>query len=306
MITNGNVKTFNPETPLPAHAMNMDEFAYYLLKTLNDDIHSEKDQAYLKTLKNEDNLPETGIFINYEGGDIGLPVEKLYQIYQDVGMQRLLENIKSAFEKGKRIIDERNHSGFETFEENLIVRPLNVNLHHNDLKGCIYKCFGDVALTLYHAVPDNGYLITHKVTKEELDTYKKSEEEVLKKALANTAERYPAVTANFVDHKEILVMQESFRKEEIMTAVGTIIVSTTKGTNGAAALFYPGLVEKMWNVLGDDFIAVFMNTTDVMILERQNPLISNAQAIAGKQDEFGEILSGRKYLCRKDGSINVM
>lgn len=306
MKTSGNVKTFNPETPMRTHTMTMDEFASYLLKSLNDYTNSEKDQAYIKTIRNEQNLPETGIFVDYEGGSIGLPVEMLYQIYLNVGMQKLLKDIADTFQKGRKIIDDKIKSDFEKLEENLIVRPLNVNLHHNELKGCIYQCFGDVALTLYHAVSDDGYLITHKVTKEEVESCSKSEEELLQKALANTAERYPAVTVNFATHKEILVMQESFTKEEIMTAIGTAILSTTKGTNGAAALFYPGVVEKIWNVLGEDFIAVFMNTTDVMILDCNHPLISNAQAIASQKNEFGEYLSGRGYLCKKDGSINVM
>ncbi|MDD6258791.1 MAG: DUF5688 family protein [Erysipelotrichaceae bacterium] len=306
MNTDGNVKTFNPQTPLYAHAMTMNQFESYLLESLKDYLHLNDDEVHIETVRNEEDSPETGLFLTYDGGLLGLPVEALYRVFQKAGMHKLLIDIENAFNKGKRIFDEKRNSTFETFAENLIIRPLNVNIHHKDLKECIYSCVGDVALTLYHARSDNDYLITHRVTKEELGTYGKSEEEVLKRALANTVKRYPAITVNFHTSKEILVMEESFTKEEISSFTGSYILSTTKGSNGAVALFYPGVVEKMWNVLRDDFIAVFMNTTDVMLLDQDSPFIASAQAIAGQQDEFGEILSSRKYLCKKDGSINVM
>ena len=82
---------------------------------------------------------------------------------------------------------------------------------------------------------------------------------------------------------------------------GQILLSSSATTNGALALLYPGVVEKMMKIMGGPFNAVFMNINDVMIFDLKNPMASNYAEQAKESGKLGEMLSGKVYMCDENG-----
>ena len=134
-----------------------------------------------------------------------------------------------------------------------------------------------------------------------------NEEKVMQAALENSMRLFPPCVHNFKLQKEVNFLSEGFSKEEIMftspfTNKKQLLLSTFGTVNGAVALFYPGVIEKMMKVMEGPFLAVFMNINDVMIFERTD--IASGRQFAGTAksgSKLGEMLSGKLYLCDEKG-----
>ncbi|MGN1458546.1 MAG: DUF5688 family protein [Acutalibacteraceae bacterium] len=141
----------------------------------------------------------------------------------------------------------------------MILRPLNYRLHMGELKGCVYKKIGDFVLALYQFVGKSGNVLTSsKIKKDELKKWGKEDkvEEVMQDALKNTARLFPACVYSKRRKENIDFLQEDCSKNDISAMDNAILLSTFEVTNGAMALFYPGVAEKMSSIMGGAFTAV--------------------------------------------------
>lgn len=236
----------------------------------------------------------------------------LYRICCESGYDEALYKVKEhgqqlneASGNGDRL-EARKEGKYEALRGQLILRPLNYYAHAQELSHHVYRRAGDVALVLYQVLGDvNGNLLTSKIHKEELDRWGMTgqEEKVWKEALENTARLYPPCVFDLSRKKEVDFLKGTFKKQDILWMGRHVILSTFRQVNGAAALFYPGVVEKMMQVLGGSFLAVFMNTSDVMVFEpeRGSSYARSAIRTAKKSTDFGEPLSYKCYICDEDG-----
>lgn len=236
----------------------------------------------------------------------------LYDVCRKSGYDKALfkvtehwEQVNEARGKGDRLEDRVNGS-YETLKNQLILRPLNYHAHAGELAHHVYRRTGDVALVLYQVLGDvNGNLMTSKVHKKEIDRWGMAgqEEKILNDALENTAQLYPPCVFDLKRKKEVDFLKDSFTKQDILWMGRHVILSTFRQVNGAAALFYPGVVEKMMKVLGGSFLAVFMNTSDVMVFERErgSGYARSAIRTAKRSTDFGDPLSYKCYVCDESG-----
>ena len=197
-------------------------------------------------------------------------------------------------------LDTRSKADYEMIRCQLILRPLNYDLHSRELKNCVYRKIGDVALVLYQLLGDaERSFVTSKIHLEELTLWGMDgqQEQVIRTALENTARLYPACVYDRRTGKEENFLEKEFTREDISFLKDRIILSTFRTTNGAAALFYPGVIEKMMRIMGGPFVAVFMNINDVMIFDRNDEIALQFAAMAKESGEMGEMLSGQPYLC---------
>ena len=191
---------------------------------------------------------------------------------------------------------------YEKIRDQLILRPLNYNLHFRDLKGCVYRKVSDFVLVLYQVLGDVKHsLVTSKIKRDELKRWgmEDQEDRVMQDALENTARLYPACVFDQRTWKEENFLEKEFTKEDITfhAVYDQIILSTFKTTNGAVALFYPGVIENMMKIMGGPFQAVFMNINDVMIFAREDPMAYHFAQTAKKSSKMGEMLSEKIFLC---------
>ena len=238
--------------------------------------------------------------------------DELYEQAQEYGYEDILNAMK------EKIIENRDTSrdldmtgldftkGYDSLKEKLIVRPLNFRRYAEKLKHGIYMRYGDVALVLYAVLKNDDYnLLTHMVDKTEILLWGKKgeEEQILKEALQRTAEQFPAYVFCRNETGSVNLMDGDYRREDVITPAGGVMLSNEKGTNGAAAMFYPGVSKKIAEIMHGKYAAVFMNTTDVMIVKPDSPHLKGYMEMASEDNEFGEMLSGRKYLFDQEGKL---
>lgn len=202
------------------------------------------------------------------------------------------------------VIEKRLNTDYEIVRKNLIIRPLNYTLHSRELTKSVYRTVGDIVLVLYQLIGDVGNsLTTSKIQKEELETWGMAgqEQQVLDDALENTAKLFPACVQDYAKGECVDFLNADFKYEDI-AVTNFIMLSTFRTTNGAVAMFYPGVADKLFDLMKGEFIAVFMNIHDVLIFKADNLSLAKAYAeTAAESSRMGEMLSGNCYLCNKDG-----
>ena len=232
--------------------------------------------------------------------------KRMYEDYQKDGfdaafkhIRDVMNNIKAA-EIDENRVKQRLEGTYEQVRDRLIIRPLNYDLHIQDLKGCVYKKINDFCLVLYHLMGNaNHILMTSKVHRIELKRWGVDEETALRDALENTARLYPPCVFDMRTQKEENVLEKEFTREDITMQLHSnmLMLSAMNTPNGAVALFYPGVIEKMMKIMGGPFTAVFMNINDVLIFDKDDRMAVEYAKTAKESGPMGEMLSGRLYLC---------
>ena len=240
-----------------------------------------------------------------------LAIRKMYEDSKEEGFDAVFDEVYRAKKNldnagiDDEALSKRGDASYESIREQLILRPLNYRLHIQDLKNCVYQKIGDFVLVLYQLIGNVEHLLTtSKIKRDELENWGMTDqmEKVMRDALENTARLFPPCVYNQRTQKEVNFLTEDLTKEDIVYEHSNmILLSTTKTTNGAVALFYPGVVEKMMEIMGGSFTAVFMNINDVMIFSRNDPRAARYADGAKHSNKMGEMLSGRLYFCDKNG-----
>ena len=205
-------------------------------------------------------------------------------------------------------IHNRMSEDYGKIGSSLIIRPLNYELHKQELANCIYRKIGDIALVLYQMLGDTGKVFSSsKIHASELEAWnmKDRKDEILQNALENTAKLFPACVFDNRVQKEVDLLESDCTKSDIMILGHQILLTTFLTTNGAVALFYPGVIAKLMNIMDGAFTAVFMNINDVMIFNLDSRLARAYAKTAADSSPMGEMLSDKCYRCDENG-ITVM
>ena len=213
--------------------------------------------------------------------------------------------VKSMENTMKRL-NGRSLLNYDAVKDDLILRPMNIGLHYEELRNHVYRLIGDVALVLVQ-LPDgkNPELYAGRIHRNELENWGMihQEERVINEALVNTARRFPACIFNRATLcEEPLAMDKHYSRAQISyISTRQILISNFLASNGAVAILYPGVIEKLLSIMGGPFEAVFMNTSDVIIFERGDPFAYQYAEMAKESNMTGEMLSEYRYLCDENG-----
>lgn len=211
---------------------------------------------------------------NNNGAMVRLDADSLYSAYEESGMEKVLENIYAAVEKVKQLSStpSLHHSqDYDAVKENLIIRPLNYNLNKAALKDALYKRNADIALVLYLLVSVTQDTIhSAKLPKAVFESWGKSFDDVWNEALLNTSRRMPPrLITKMSDYSQLKSgkvgqFMEPYRNIKL-NKLALNILTTTQVTNGAIAAFYPGVLERISDIAGDDLYLVFTSIDDAFI-----------------------------------------
>lgn len=239
-----------------------------------------------------------------------IALKDLYKDVEEHGFDAVFEELRKLTKNfigigDSEAINTRLTSDYDKIRPQLIIRPLNYGLHMQDLQGCVYKKIGDFVLALYQLVGDSDECLTSsKIKRDEVKNWDVDEVTVIQNALENTKRLFPACVHAKDTEEKIDFFTGNFTRDditEVMYGDKSILLSTFRITNGAVSLFYPGVVEKMMEIMDGPFLAAFMNINDVMIFEKDSHLARKYADSAKKSDIMGEMLSGRLYLCDERG-----
>lgn len=203
-------------------------------------------------------------------------VDELYTAYQDGAKLNAIVNYISndvLHAKNNNIYYDKTIElmDYDTAKNRLFVRLINYGRNADILRNVVYKTFGDIAFTVYAIVDENEFgIVSTKVLKSMVKKWDKNEDDIFDEAIANT---YRMTPPRIYKWEEMIFNREytgdSFMEscdEDVISkdAMGNCL-STTIKTNGAVAVFLPGVAEHLAELLNSDFYMVFTSIHEVMI-----------------------------------------
>ena len=169
---------------------------------------------------------------------------------------------------------------YDEIRNHLIIRPINYTDNRRILKDYVFHRIEDIALVLYVLAIDEREGDMHNVDcfklplEEVTETWGLDPEEVWKEALINTFLFAPPRMYTSAEdwHKPPFTkgafMATDYQLDPIDPLFGTIVTTTSK-INGAIAMFYPGVLEKIAELVKGSFYVVFTSIHEARIyLER--------------------------------------
>ena len=209
-----------------------------------------------------------------------LYVRDLYDEFQNGwSMENIIEEIlkrldtisrSECFEKSKNLED------YEKVKEDLFIRLLNVVKHRDELQNAIFRTVGDIALVLYARMGElDGCSTSIKIKQHMLQKWEKDEQTVFNDALLNTY----FISPPRIYCWEKLIYNMSYEGENFMNLLFYLplkkdtfgnCLSTSTRTNGAVAVFLPGVAQRLGYLLGGGFYMVFTSVHEVMIHSEEN------------------------------------
>lgn len=207
------------------------------------------------------------------------------------------------------IIELMEKNDYEVLKEKLFIRPINYSDHRYELKANVYRQIGDIALVLYvlasdeHAGGEHN-VMSIKLPRSMMEAWELPEDEVWDSAMTNTYMMAPPRlyaspfdVCNAPYHKGAFMALNSDITSLSEHSVPTI--TTTKQMNGAIAMFYPGVKERIAELYGGDYYVAFMGIHTVMAHKKGTiPPINILRGIKDTNKAFdpSETLSRKVYL----------
>lgn len=209
---------------------------------------------------------------------------------------------QSPYKETKKIWD------YETAKDSLFIRLLNYDDNSEELKDAIYKKIGDIAQVLYMKVSEHdGNIMSTKILKSIVRKWQAnsdllSEDYIFEEALKNTERMSPPRIYRW----EQMIFDPEYEGEEFMSPgtesaiskdfIGNCL-SMPEKTNGAVAIFYPGVAERFADVLDSDLYLVFTSIHEVMVHRTNGINAGDLSTIL--QDTLKEATPKRDSLTKK-------
>ena len=233
-------------------------------------------------------------------------VRPLYERYKKEGWQGILPELVLKIEhvgKSSKILFLESGT-YEEHSDRLIIRPVNWNYHRQSLDNCIYWRQGDIALVLYGLISDEGKdYITMKMHREITKQWNIPDNNLIMNALLNC---YAKMPPRLLRAEELMVrpgpeqgvfmpgdkgIPATIDKKNKEAGIRGYRLTTTRQLNGALAIFYPGVKERLAELLGEDYYIGFTSVHEAVIhpISCKNPddmkeAIQHVNAIFEEED----------------------
>lgn len=223
------------------------------------------DFVVLKLKKSEDELVES----RYRMRD----VYALYQKEKWYGVWNMLDSHMRLLRESTDLQYKKLFESYETEKDRLVVRAINYERNEVQLDGMVYKRYEDIALVLYVMLyNDERGFGSVKVPRVYLEKWGKDEEELFERAIENSMRIMPprmytdlADIMNLDSDPETGIFMESGITMGNVSTTKTALVKTTNQNNGAIALFYPGVKERIAELLGGNYYVSFLSIHEAYI-----------------------------------------
>lgn len=202
--------------------------------------------------------------------------EELYRDYQSGRMtiREMAVRIASSCYNSTDSIEELKSLGKyindkEWAEERLFLQLINSSKNKSLLENSVHMDFNGLSLVLYVLAADNkAGMCRARVTKSMCQGYGWNEKEILDYALENTARLFPYCLCTL---QEILQKELNITGAEAveLPSVGNdmLVLTNEKYVNGAAAIFYPGVLKEISEKHGTSFFLIPSSIHEFIILE---------------------------------------
>ena len=172
-----------------------------------------------------------------------------------------IEEYGKISEDVKFVIDRMEF--YDLIKDRLIIRPLNYNNNKNNLEDYVYDTFGDIALVLYAVIDDEESLHTVKIPYDIFKKWNLDKKVVFTAAMDST--KKSAEARIYTDLRSINGDGMDINDNVILESSTIPMITTTRKTNGAIAMFYPCVKEKIAEMFDDSFYVAFTSIHEAMI-----------------------------------------
>lgn len=219
-------------------------------------------------------------------------VRSLYESYKREGWQSVLPEIAMKLQHGHETARPLpfGENGYERSSDRLIIRPLNFSMNREELDNCVYWKYGEIALVLYALIYDmDRDFMTMKINRDMLEKWGVSDVEALTNALLNTYSKMPPRLYYGTDIRmeydlgEGIFMKEDevsieIHREDQDEGLRGYRLTTARWLNGAVAFFYPGVKERLAQLLGGDYYVGFTSIHEAVIHPVQHKVLGEMKA----------------------------
>lgn len=160
-------------------------------------------------------------------------------------------------------------SDYEAAKDHLFIRVANKEANADVLAGMPHKEVEDLAIT-YHVLVnhDQNGIASAPVTDDLLRHYGVTAEQLHEDALANSQQMLPAQLDSMQNMLFGMMTPEASDtlRDEPYPGSTMLVLTNNVQLNGAAALFYPGVMDQAAERLGGDFIVLPSSTHEVIMI----------------------------------------
>lgn len=253
-------------------------------------------------------------------GVMGIEAASLFLLYKrGAAIETLAKQVKNDWKKkctSETLGILMDMEDYEKLKERLIIRAISFTENEKQLKGTVYRRFGDIALVVYLKLRETEYdFLSAKVQKQVLEKWGKEEKEVFDSAMINTHVLYPPRIYDWLHGNG----KFGYREGAFMNPLEPFFLekgpqgnclTNVKQLNGATALFYPGVAKRIGALLGEDFYVVFTSIHEAMIHGATTvapEIIRASLESVNASNEKTEILSDKVYYySRKNNSLTAV
>ena len=274
-----------------------------------DEMHiiRELNHKYANKENSSELLVESLVVEVHKSAYITLNLEDIYN--KNLTKDEIEKLIKGKVDMFSKLYDSANNvldnvEDFDYIKDKLTVRLLPYEENKEKLEDVVYERFYDIAVVLYITIShEDGILNTAKVKRSFIEKWNKTPSELFPIAAQNVIrDQHPMIgdlTSVVADNLEDVFLATP---ESISSYVGAALLTTSQKTNGAVAVFIPGVADKLVELFGDSFYVVFTSLHEAMIHKNGESVEGMYRALDGTNRAFGQedYLSSTVYFYDKD------
>lgn len=240
-------------------------------------------------------------------------VRLLYERFLKEGWQSVLPEIVVKLQDAGRAGERQSsrEASYEQSRDRHIVRLLNFDCNREELENCIYWRFGDIALILYDLLFETQEdCMTMKLNRGMTEKWGISDDVLLTNALLNARAKMPPrlfygddIRYRYGEGDGIFMPDDGcinimIHPEDELEGIRGYRLTTTKWLNGAVALFYPCVKERLSEMMGGDYYVGFTSIHEAVIHPVRHKILSEMKAAIQHTNavfDEREMLTNRVY-----------
>ena len=279
------------------------EFVEVLRKQLLNALHLQEQQIFFKkkAIDNKDRL-FVEAFENSSGKQLcGIDVKDLYERYMEgSSMESISYSVQDEIKKLKTVgmlEGEMTPDSYQKIRKYLFVKPLNKKAHSLELEDAVHKDVGDIACVVYMMLSNTNEYFCVKIKNQHLKQWKMTKEAVMEEALKNTCQMTPPFIytngknksgGSFMDNGAFCLS----KSDKVMG----VRLSTNTKEYGAISVFYPGVLQRLAQLMGSDLYILFTSGNESTIYSANE---SNLEDIKTELNEMViEYRNAMVFKCR--------
>ena len=260
--------------------MNFDEFVLVMQERIKDylpDDYAEADVEITETRKLNQNY--TALIVKKEGQEIAasIDLDMLYNMLDDMSVEEILEQAADMAQRQPEGLDINDIQDYEKAKERLFIRVSNAEENRELLKDTPHKEIIGLAVTCHVLVGlEDGEMGSTMVTAPLLDKFGVTTEQLFEDAFLNSQEILPPSIEpmeamlgrmlGFGMEMEAPVTLDAQLETLDLEKMGMAVLTNRQAVNGAAVIFYPGLMEKIVDSQQVNFFILPSSTHEVILV----------------------------------------